>query len=80
MPKKSDHDLLLEIKTHVEYIRADIKRACEERKALQLKTKECRQWRDKMDTKLKFVVGIATFIGGVVVWIADQAINIFNRK
>lgn len=72
-PKLTDHDLLLEIKTHVEYIRADIKKACEERENLDKRV-------TNVEGKMKLWVAGATAIGGIIIFTIDKVIDFFTRK
>ena len=78
--KKSDHDLLLEIKTHVEYIREDIKEGIKERAILTKLTDNTRNRIEAIEGRMKVWVGIATFIGGAIVWIVDKGFDFFSNK
>jgi len=79
MAQKSDHDLLIEINTHVKYIRRTL---CEHNKAIKRATKErqdLRDWQEKMDTRIGVFVGLASFIGGAIVFIVNKAWDWFDK-
>ena len=39
-----------------------------------------KDWQEDMDSKLKFAVGVATFIGGVIVFLTERVITFFEKK
>jgi len=80
MNKKTDHDLLIEIKTHVKYIRSaltdhEIELALA-RKERELIKDQQQEW----NTKWKVFVGVASFVGGIIVFIGNKIWELFVRK
>ncbi len=71
MNNKNDHDLLIKINTHVKYIRKNIQANSDLIKWLKEENQERKDWQETWDGKAKVFFGIATFLGGVVIFISN---------
>lgn len=66
--------------TKLEYIEDAIDCNREEIKELKKKTATLTGWQQDFGTKTKFIIGIAVFVGGVFVWIADKTFELFMKR
>ena len=77
---KSDHDILIELRTDVKYIRRFV---CTNKKnivKLKKQNQDRKDWQEDFDSKTKVFIGIATFIGGVVVFVGNKAWEFFVTR
>ncbi len=77
---KKDHDILIELRTDVKYIR---KFVCANKKNivyLGKQNQKRKDWQEDFDSKTRVFIGIATVIGGIVVFIGNKAWDFFIRK
>mgnify|MGYP001558155796 CR=1 FL=1 len=67
----TDHDLLVEIKTHVEYIRKDMTGMKKTVSWLKIENQTRKDWQEDWSTILKTMGGVAALVGGVVAFVGD---------
>lgn len=78
--KKSDHDLLIEIRNEIKHIVQSIKTNRADINGLK-KTSQClKDWQEDAETKVKIYTAVAIFIGGVVMFIVDKVWDLFTKK
>jgi len=78
--QKKDHDILIELRTDVKYIR---KFVCTNKKNivyLKKQNQARKDWQEDFDSKTKVFIGIATVIGGIIVFIGNKAWDFFVSK
>ena len=80
MARMTDHDLLTQINTHVEYIRADLKLAKQERIDLRKENQERKDWQENWDTRYKVYITVAASIGGVLVFVINKVWDFLSQK
>jgi len=72
MPK-TDHDILIELATDMKYVKEFVTKNTKE-------IVELKDWQQDIDSKAKTFFGMATFIGGIVVFIGNKLWDIFVQK
>ena len=80
MNKQNDHDLLIEINTVVKYIKDKIDCHAKQIEFLSKENEARKDWEVNADTKIKLFAGIATFVGGIIVFVADRIMSWFVVK
>lgn len=77
--KKTDHDLLITINTHVKYIRKNLQSHGSNIALLKKENQSRKDWQENWDGKSKAFFGIATLLGGVVVFISNLAWDVYKH-
>jgi len=72
-----DHDLLIAISTDVKYIKKNIQSNKDSIIWLKGENQERKDWQENWGTKTKVCLGIASFIGGIIVFITDKVWGLF---
>ena len=66
--------------TKLEYIERAIKENRASIRELNKQNQLRKDWQETFDTKTRVAIGIASFLGGVFVWIADKVFKFFSDK
>ncbi len=77
---KKDHDILIELRTDVKYIR---KFVCANKKNivyLKKQNQARKDWQEDFDTKTRVFIGVATFFGGIIVFVGNKVWDFFMSK
>lgn len=77
---ETDHDLLIKIHTDVKYIKRDVKTGEKTRKFLLKENQDRKDWQESSDLKVKIYLTIASFIGGIVVFLVDKMYELYLRR
>ena len=80
MTNTKDRDILIELRTDVRYIK---KFVVENKKCIKENEDhivELKDWQEDWDTKTKTFVGIATFVGGIIVFVGNKLWGLFIDK
>ena len=77
---KIDHDLLIVISTDIKYIKESVGQHGKSIGWLKSENQKRRDWQEDWNSKAKFLVGIATFVGGFVVFIGNKLWDLFVTK
>ena len=80
MIKNNDHDILLELRTDVKYIKTFVKNNTKSIEGLNTRVNNVEDWQEQTDGKMKVLVGVATFIGGIVVFIGNKLWDFFRTR
>ena len=66
--------------TKLSYIEASICQNQASIRRLKRANQKRKDWQETMNTKIKFSVGIAVFIGAIIVYVVDKAFDLFVNK
>ena len=77
---KNDHDILIEMSTDLKYIKNGLSVNVKKIEWLNGENQDRKDWQEDWDTKTKMLVGIATFVGGIIVFIGNKAYELFSKK
>ena len=77
---KTDHDLLTEIAIDIKYIKKGLSVNVKKIDWLNSENQERKDWQEDFDSKTKVFVAIATFVGGIIVFIGNKAYELFVKK
>ena len=80
MIKSNDHDILLELRTDIRYIKTFVKQNTDNIGKLNVRINTVEDWQEQTDGKMKVLVGVATFIGGIVVFIGNKLWDFFRTR
>lgn len=77
---ETDHDILIGLRTDMKYVVKFIKN--NKRNIIYLtKQNQARlDWQQDFDTKTKVFIGVATFLGGIVVFVGEKLYDYFIRR
>jgi len=77
---KKDHDILIELRTDIKYIRRFVANNRKGITWLKEENQDRKDWQEDFDSKTKVFIGIATVIGGIIVFVGNKAWDFFIRK
>ena len=77
---KKDHDILIELRTDIKYIRRFVANNRKGITWLKEENQDRKDWQENFDSKTKVFIGIATVIGGIIVFIGNKAWDLFMRN
>ena len=80
MTNKTDHDILIELRTDVKYIKRSVGGNTNKVEWLKEENQERKDWQEDFDGKTKVLVAVATFIGGIIVFIGNKVWEFFVAK
>jgi len=66
--------------TKLEYIECTIRENRSNIRELSEQNQLRKDWQENFDTKTRLAIGLASFVGGVFVWIADKVFKFFSSK
>ena len=66
--------------TKLEYIECTIRENRSNIRELSGQNQLRKDWQENFDTKTRLAIGLASFVGGVFVWIADKVFKFFSSK
>ena len=78
--RQKDHDLIIEMHTDMKYLVKYIKNNKKKIVALEKENGDRKDWQDNWDSKYKLAIGIATAIGGFIVFLTDAIIKYVSLK
>lgn len=76
---QTDHDLLTKVLVHVKYIRKNLQSHSSNIAWLKEENQERKDWQETWTTKTKVFIGIATFLGGGVVFLGNAIWDVYNH-
>lgn len=76
----STRDILIELRTDVKYIKGAVRANNKKINAHAKRIDVVEDWQEGFGIRMKFVVGVASFVGGVFVFIADKVIDFFTKR
>ena len=77
---REDRDLLVEIRTDIKYIKKGLNVNVKKIEWLNSENQARKDWQEDWNGKAKFLVGIATFVGGIIVFIGNKVWEVFVKK
>jgi len=66
--------------TKLEYIEAGIHINQANIKKLEDENQCRKDWQESFDTRAKIYIGLATLIGGIIVWVGDKLFDFFAKR
>ena len=76
----SSRDILIELRTDIKYIKKNIDGNSNELKNQSIRINILEDWQEGWNLRTKMIAGIASFIGGIMVFIASKLIEFFSKK
>lgn len=80
MAEKKDHDILIELRTDIRYIKSFVTKNSGNISKLDTRVNGVEDWQEQADGKVKLLLGIATFVGGVVVFLGNKLWDFFMKN
>ena len=80
MNAKTDHDILIEMRTDIRYIKKNVGGNTSKVEWLKEENQERKDWQENFDGKTKTLVGVATFVGGIIVFLGNKLWDVFITK
>jgi len=80
MTKQTDHDILIELRTDVKYIKRTVGGNVTKIEWLKEENQDRKDWQEDWDGKTKVFMGIATFVGGIIVFVGNKLWSYFVEK
>ena len=77
---KIDHDLLIRIDSRTQVIEENLSKICTKVEVNTKRIDVSEDWQKDWDTKSKFAYGIAVFVGGALLFIANKIWEFFSKK
>lgn len=75
-----DHDILIELRTDVKYIRRFVANNKKGIVYLRKQNQKRKDWQEDFDSKTKVFLGVASFIGGMIVFAVDKIWDYFKLR
>ena len=80
MKNDTTRDILIELRTDVKYIKKSLENNTKELKSHCKRIGTVEDWQDGWSVRMKMMAGIASFIGGIIVFIADKIWEVLSIK
>ena len=77
---REDRDILIELRTDMKYVLKFVKNNKSNIVILSKENQARKDWQEDFDSKTKVFIGIATVIGGIIVFIGNKAWDFFIKK
>ena len=77
---KEDHDILIELRTDVKYIRKFVSTNKKSIVFLKKQNQKRKDWQEDFNSKTKVFLVVASFIGGLLVFAIDKIWDFFKTR
>lgn len=76
----TDHDLLITIANDIKYIKKNVSQNLKNIKGHDTRLATVENWQQDWGVKTKIFVGVASFVGGIIVFISEKLWEVFVKK
>jgi len=80
MKKQTNTELLIRIDERVRVLTTQMGKFCKKLDTHEVRIDDVERWQKDWNLRTKFIVGAASFIGGIVVFIVDKVWDFFKSR